>query len=277
MISDLMASRQVGKFPISIPTSLIMESLCNIHDEIQHQKMPLLEYGLLYINLKTLFRNLFGSLETDQKLVVTPEEMAAALLDEVNQITQICKEYNPNLTVRFYVPNYANLESRYKFALIRMDNTERQKYYTSMLMHTVGGLLKLMDKTTIDMFSDKLTKDYSLNTLIMTHYAYDLIWHRNFRSLALAESHTGKIKTRAQFYTKYEHGKDLVRIPFHIQLLQVFGDSETFRPLNIKLRKDLIELAEQCHWTQTTTEAKVKFDLDKLKNPFARDMLKQLF
>ena len=49
-----------------------------------------------------------------------------------------------------------------------------------------------------------------------------------------------------------------------------------FHPLNISLRRDLIELAKQKNWTFATTHAKVKDDIRTLKNPYAAFVLKTL-
>lgn len=56
---DFTNEREKGKVPISIGTSLAFESLLNIHDELKHKISPYLETEVIWINVKTLFRNLW--------------------------------------------------------------------------------------------------------------------------------------------------------------------------------------------------------------------------
>lgn len=270
--------REIGQYPLSIPTSLLMESLTNIHEEIKHPDPPLRHYQLLLINVKTLFRNLVNSLPTEQKLLANPEEIAEAMTAEMNYIVNLAKQYNPGITVSFYLSDYMGLDKKYKQAQLRGDSTERQLYYTQLMISSLTVLFKsplLQHK--IQVYRNVITDHFPFTSLIMTHYAYDLLSSKQFTSLTLAESHTGKLKSKGEFYTKYENGKNLVRIPFNEGFIQLFGDSEIFKPLNIKIRQMVMELAEQCGWTQLTSRDKVLHDLDKLKDRFAADQVKSLF
>jgi hypothetical protein len=94
--------------------------------------------------------------------------------------------------------------------------------------------------------------------------------------LVLLESHTGKIKPRGQWYTKYLNGKDLVQIPFNEGFLQVFGDSETFRPMDIRFRRAILEIAERYKWTAVSTLEKLNYGIDQLKNPYYKEVLRKI-
>lgn len=270
--------REIGQYPLSIPTSLLMESLTNIHDEIKHPAPPIENYGCLLINLKTLFRNMHGSLTTEDKLLVSPEDLSTAIIAEMGYISELLKGYAARLEIVFYISDYAELDKKYKHAALRGDSTERQKFYTSLMTNTLTLVLKSQALAfPVKIYRNKIKDNFPQRCLIMTHYAYDLLSEKQFGALTLAESHTGKLKEKGEFYTKFEHGKDLVRIPFCEGFLQIFGDSEIFRPLNIKVRRMILELADQCHWTQLTTRDKILYDVAKMQDQFVVDSIKAVF
>ena len=66
-------------------------------------------------------------------------------------------------------------------------------------------------------------------------------------------------------------------IPFMEGLLPVFGDNETFSPMAISIRREIIEIAKVKAWTQVTTPAKVLFDLNHSKNQFLIENIKLFF
>ena len=92
----------------------------------------------------------------------------------------------------------------------------------------------------------------------------------------MLESYTGQIKERSKWYTKYYQGKDLFRIPFREDLLQVFGDAELFKPFPKANRDELVEIAEKRSWTSVTTRDKIKNDIDLIKDPFFKKVLKEI-
>jgi hypothetical protein len=119
-------------------------------------------------------------------------------------------------------------------------------------------------------------RDYNESrTLMLTHYAIDLL-APNFKSFDLLESHTGAIKSKHLWYTKYYNGKDYPQLPFREDLLQVFGDNETFRPMAPSIRKQIIEIAKQYNWSPVSTSEKVEYGLNQIKDPYLRDVLRSL-
>jgi hypothetical protein len=119
----------------------------------------------------------------------------------------------------------------------------------------------------------KLHPKVKTNALIITHIAYDLVAHKEFKQLTLLESHTGSFKQQAQWHTKYLNGKELPMIPFREDMLQVFGDSETFRPMDPKMRKEVVEIATRYNWNATTKLEKIRYGISQLNNPYAREVL----
>lgn len=284
MITGILASRTVSAFPLSVGTSLALESIFESSspsidpERVIPQKVNILEYTEFWLNLSTLVRNIIGSLSREDSARVFPGELAEVLDGEVEMIQFLTSQQSFNRTTPiFYVSNYQDMQSSYPHATIRMDRTDNQKQYRSLHNQTIEKFLqKNQGSTTIRVFKRDLTTENKPKALIMTHMAYDLVSHKAFSHLDLIESHTGILKSKALWYTKYQDGKNLPMMPFDVGLLQVFGDKETFAIKDIKLKKAIIELAIECQWTAVTTRSKILFDLDRLKNPFHAQLVKEM-
>ena len=283
MQTHLTANRAVGALPISIATSIALEHLLGIQSEANPEPKPksIQKYREIWINLKTLFRNLHGALEKQAMKEVLPDEMEDALWQEMETITSVINQYSNGVTkVVYYVSNYKGIREKFKMATFKGDHTERQLAYSVLVNNTIGKLLKVHGKTEeqdIRVFDLYLKPTGNFNTLILTHIAYDLVSYRNFGTLALIESHTGTIKTREMWYTKYHNGKELPMLPFMEGLLPVFGDNEFFSPLNRKSRDEVLELAAKYNWTHATTRDKVLYGVDKLQNPYLKTAITSFF
>lgn len=270
------SERTLGQLPLSIATSLAIETIIGIHPENKVTKLPILEYNQLWINLKTLFRNFEGALHKESS--TTTKETADGLLEEIDKIKEIISEYSNGKTkVIFYVSNYKDMESAYKHASIRGDTTVLQKDMTDRYKKSIGYVLKTHEHDPdFRVFDRKLKGDKLSDVLILTHIPYDLISYREFHKLVLLESHTGKLKEKSLWYTKYLNGSNLAIIPFREDLLQVFGDKETFKPMNIDVRNDIIALAEKYRWSSATTTDKIRYGINTLLNPYAKEILNKI-
>ena len=279
--------RTIGQYPISIATSLAIESAFGIHPEIKVEKPPIGDFDELWVNLRTLFRNLAGSIDKDAWVSVKSAELKVAMIGEMQMIESLVVDQTQGrVRVVYYISDYADIEKHYPYATVRRDNTPRQKEYTDMLKHVVEEMLKELPKDYVRTFSLKLVarsnQPMEINmmkaakVLILTHNAYDLLSYKNFGSLTLLESHTGAIKDRSQWYTKYYQGKELSMIPFREDLIQIFGDNETFRTHDPKIRRDIIEIAKKYKWSAVTTYDKLKYGIDSMKNPFAQAIMQKI-
>ena len=110
----------------------------------------------------------------------------------------------------------------------------------------------------------------------MTHYAYDLLSNKDFKTLDLLESHTGVLKSKALWYTKFSDHKDSVRIPFNELFLQVFGDSTIFHPHDRKLRLEILAIADKYNWSFATTKDRIHLGLSMISNPFYKAILNEM-
>jgi hypothetical protein len=280
MFSEGIAQRTIGQYPLSIATSLALEGLAGIHEDHPESPAPILKYEQLWVNMRTLFRNFMGSLEKSLAEMMDAGEAAITISEEMKYVEDIVRELNPNCKVMFYMSNYSGMESKYPKAVIRMDTTSRQKVFRSVANACLKELIdKHKGEENFFVYQRKLEKaDEGMHrAAILTHYAYDLLSAHLFKRLDLIESHTGIVKGKALWYTKYYQGKDLVMIPFREDMMQIFGDNETFHPMDIRLRRGIIETANKYNWTQLTTTDRIRLTLEMgMKNHYAWDVIKEL-
>jgi hypothetical protein len=268
------SEREVGYFPLSIATSLAFEGALGQHPTYESTGKFLHEYPQLWVNVKTAFRNYYNAIGKDNVPGIELSEIIQFFYLELEQVRQTAMEQtNGKMVTTFYVCDYLGLDRRFKHAIIRKDTTENQVLYTKTMTAVISQILK-MDEKLVKVYKLKIDSDASGKALMLTHVPYDLTT-KAFTQLALLESHTGAIKERNQWYTKYYNGKDLPMIPFREDFLPVFGDSETFKPLPMVYRKTLIELGVKYNWSFATTKDKILFGINSLKDRFLADTLKQ--
>lgn len=283
--------RELGQYPLSIPTSLALESLTDKHPDIQHKRHPLsgpTGIQALWVNLKTLLRNMDNALGSTAIATIHPSYLAEALLEEMDLISSILTgreftEYPLQETnIVFYLCDYKGLEAKYPKATVRMDTTEKQKNFTYAYAQTMRVLRQLVEKRQHNpwrflLFPLEIRQPERVRTAMLTHVAFDLLSRPHFGDLVLLESHTGKIKPEVEWASKYHGARDLPKLPWSPVLLQIFGDAETFRPMAIKLKREVIEIAQQDRWTAITSRDRLKASLSKMKNPYARAIVLSMF
>lgn len=280
---DALSNRAMSSYPLSIGTSLALESIQigpnKQYDEsrVIPNKVDITKYDVFYINVMTLYRNLVGSVDKLDFKYVLPGNVSQALEQECNVIKEIIKGLsNDKVKVKFYCSKYSGLKDEFPNNLIRKDNTQLQETYSINMQAALNDLISNNELNNIVLFDSKIKNNKRGKALIMTHYAYDLLAYKDFDVLDLLESHTGILKNKTMFYSKLLNGKDLIRIPFNRITYQIFGDKELLSPLNIKVRKLVIELSNTYNWTQVTTQDKIKYSFDQILDQDIKDMLKNL-
>lgn len=284
MRHDILSGRTVSAFNLSVGTSLALESIFSAENpsidpnRIIPQKINISDYQELWVNLSTLFRNILGSLSKEDSNRVLYGELAHCIDYEVELIDFITKtQSNNGVKVIYYANNYQDLQSTYPLARVRTDNTTNQKIYRALHNQAIQSFLSNVAKSAnIRSFKNKIKNTNRPKALMLTHMPYDLLSKDQFSTLHLLESHTGLLKTPATWYHKYYDGKNLPPMPFNEGLLQVFGDKESFSVLDIKLKKELIELIKERKWTPATSVSNMKNDIERLKNPYFVTILKKL-
>lgn len=281
---EALSHRTMSSYALSIGTALALESINlgpqPVYDESRPipNRVELEKYETFYVNLMTLFRNILGSLSKEGQDVVMPQDLHAVLEQEVETFREVIRQESQDRTqCIFYTSDYAGLQQAYPHASLRTDHTDKQKIYTALMRTTLGLFYKGQVKSeTLQHFSLRLKPKKPTRALILTHFAYDLLSYPDFQSLELLESHTGVLKNRALFYTKFHNGKGLARIPFRDCFLVLFGDSQLFHPMPKKLRDAVLAIAERYNWNWNTTSDRILLGLNELSDPYAKDILKSM-
>lgn len=269
--------KAVSSFPIAIGTAIALETLFKPRiavydpDKVRPDKVNINKYEFCYINIATLYRNLLASVDGNVLLVSKPDEIAKELFDEISIIQSLFfNEGNNVCQPIFYVIDYLNIAKTYvkKKVTFRTSTTDKQKIYDDKYIKMLSFLMEQVD---IKVYKDLIVPIDRNRSLIVTHMAYDLLSYKNFNILDLLESHTGKLKTKYQFSSKYQPSGsfDVSNLPFSRKLLFTLGDKTFIKPAPIALRKNLFEIANKKHWTSHTTDDKITFDINShIKEPY---------
>lgn len=268
-----LSGRTIGAYPLSIATSLSFESIATgpnppyDPNRVAPDKVDLTKYKHFFINLSTIYRNIVGSLTKEEAIVVSPVEMVDAINFEIEVMTDIVKENSGGAcTPHFYTCAYHREYKKQNHEAIRLreDKTELQKLASQKFNSTLGLFHKSNHVETFKHFENELSVPSFSTVLILTHMPFDLLAYKTSKRLDLLESHTGKLKPRYLWYTKYHKvpNHELNTLPFTEKLLKIFGDGPMFIPLDIRYRKMILDVSIQCKWTPLTTEAKMSADLD---------------
>jgi hypothetical protein len=272
-----LAERDKGQVPISIGTALAVEGALGIFPDRPVSPPPILKYKQVWFNLFTLFRNLMGSVDAEQQKSVLPYELVPALWEDMHGIAAaIDQASNGGIEPVFYLNDYSALPRVYPKASLKTPATPAQADYALLEQKTLRLLMSEKPSLTLRSYGLKIEGRHPAS-LIVTHFPVDLFGRYSFEKLDLLESHTGKIKTPAQWNTKLTVKDDVELLPFNEFTLQLFGDkSIQFRPLGIVLRREVMAVAKANHWSSVTTMEKIKATLGKVKDPEILALLKEL-
>lgn len=287
-VFDAISFRTMSGWALSVGTGLAFESLFpTTTDRIDPARKPpatvdFSQYTHFYINVATLFRNIYQALSSDTAASIKAEQYYNTLLFEINIIEELFSAHAPTIQIVYYVCEYkAVYGSNSPFIAKKGDHTPKQLAYRTLMVSVLKKFLankELKPKTKLyDSSLGDIALSITQSVLIMTHIAYDLFSYGNFFKLDLLESHTGVVKDKSLYYTKFTDGKDLPTIPFHKGMMAIFGDNEHFRSLDKKLRDAIVAISIERKWTQKTTKDKVLFDLALLKNKYYDDVIRSIY
>lgn len=249
----LISQRETGKLNLSIGTSLAIEGILGINDNLIIQKpYPIFKCDELWINVKTLIRNIFQSIPTKERERIQYSDYQETLYEELNSIVDLIhRETNGHVWIRFYYPSHRSIKSRYPNIQLRGTTSKNSLALAKIEQWVMDGSF---NKPPHAIEQINLDIDANNQVLIMTHQPIDLLHIRNNTSLGLVESHTGLVKSSYQWYTKLKGCSREPRIPFNHITMQIFGDSgEEIQPANIRVRQELLNLSETDKWTQNTS------------------------
>ena len=271
-----LSARTTSSYPISIGTALSLESIAlgsnPVYDKerVIPNHVDIFKYDELWINISTLYRNILGSVSAAAQMTIVPEDLLITLEFETDLIKEIISKLShEKVNVVYYYCNYKGLDKKHPNAKLREETTPKQIKYTHDRDIIIKEYLRRQKKTNEVMeFELSLKPSVPKKILIITHEAYDLLSSTNFTSMELLESHTGKLKDKSQWWTKLSNSKELMRMPFNICTMQVFGDSQRFHPMNSKVREQVISIANERQWTPVTTKARMQYCFEQMPDKF---------
>lgn len=244
-----------GQYQVSIGTSLALETLFGINENVKPTNpLPYTHYDNLFVNIRTLVRNLYGAVSKELKVQWSAQHYLKKVLEEIRNIPMIISDQShEKLSVIYYFCEFTSLSREYPHATLKKVR-EQVSLYDNIEAYVIDSIKRLVKQGKLNiMICDVKVPIPEERNLILTHYPVDLVPHVGSRNLDLIESHTGAIKNRRKWYTKLK-GKDMERIPFSRKTIQIFGDGRTFSGVTPKQKKMVMDFSESNRWNQTTTD-----------------------
>lgn len=258
--------------PVSIGTAMIVES------EFSDTKKW---HDRVYINLRTLLRNIIHAIPTEDRDVLQADDVLDALIKEMHVLNEVLPEYKPGVTVGYYLPDYSDIFKKFKRGNPRLNYTPRMKEDIIMAEKVFRKLEQRKEDEQplpeYDTCGWELDKHH-LSTTLLTSYPSDLLSQYRFPRCNLVESHTGRVKERKHWSSKLNHTEndDMSTIPFNKFTLTVFGDGVLFLVSNRKVKKLVLGLASRDQWNYLTTEARIRGSISRM-HVQDRDILMEYF
>ena len=271
MSAIALAGRELGVYPLSVGSSLALEAC---------KENPRLHYSYLYVNVWTLFRNLYTALPAIEAEQINRKDWVETLAEELVLFSRIAKELLGDISISFYIPDYNKTSALLPKAKLRTFNTAKQQHYKTVSEEVVGAMRYMLPRLALD----KIVLEYTNNatppsvrtkSLMVSHYALDLLscpW-----DVRLLESHTGKVKDRSLWSTKLAGSADYSIIPFNKLTLTVFGDNTLIAPQPQVARRDLYAVGVERKWTSLTTYDYVKRSVLQMRDYGMRDLFEEMF
>lgn len=280
--------RGYSGFPLAIGTGMAFEALFDplsvpIDPDRQVPRQDLSVIDEVYINLWTLMRNIASASNPRAVMISSDREWWVMLSNEMSVINDLfASATNGRIKPRFYFNTYDSL-TKGKVSKYILTRPVSNSKVDNRLEAAASTLIKYLRQAKLENIEvgDWEIKPHGVKPrgLILSHAAVDLLSYRNFLSLTLLESHTAKLKTRMEWNSKYYPipGADMSILPWQPMLLWLFGDKTIIKPHDMKVRKLVMDMAVEKHWTAATTEMKIRHDIrEYIKEPAARDILLSL-
>ena len=254
MSKEVIENRTVTPLGLSIGTGLAVETMFPGVEKFDSARTPPNEvkpddYDVHIYNVYTLMRNVLSSIKfKDKELLLTEPGVHEALVNDMYLLHNLYDGYPAEIV--FYLPNYDNLYKVYN----KGKGDVYQAYERHRFMVSNVSKIKLPYPVTRSR-PNGLMSASRVKALLLTHYTVDLLNIDNLSKLDLLESHTGKVKSREEWYTKYHKiGKrDLSFMPFHKRLLYILGDGSVVNPLPVGRRVAFYEVTATRGWNQKSS------------------------
>lgn len=274
--------RTGGAFDVSIATSLALEGLMGTHPDNPVKPPPINRVNELWINIATILRNIYNSVLSENELI-TADDLFYILHSELIYIHAKLGDSHPNLKVRFYAHTVKEIEAKYKNIKLKKPNTPKQQVFYSLLDRTLNYAINTLSASgdvRLERLSESTTSAAHC-VAILTHQIVDLVSlaapQKSSDKVMLLESHTGRLKTKAEWGTKVSSNLG-AKLPLTLFTLQVFGDtSGLVQPLPLKHRRVIVEFAEKERWSAITTEARMRYAVGSIGDKQLKEELMLCF
>lgn len=315
--SLIIDGRVKGQLPLSIATSLAIESILGIMDgrepdpnnplrryaslavnafnkakqflgihveetPVNKDTAPIANFDELWINFRTLFRNVVGAINANDLKSITAKELAYAVMEERAIIKGVLEDHGFNTDVYLYICTYHNVSNIFREGILKQGMTPIQQAYAELENSAAQAVFDELGKDTdMLLLFDTTIVAHSKKCMLLSHFPIDLLNMMNVNSndLCLVESHTGAIKRRNKWNTKLKEGNmDISRIPFDKMTIQMFGDKgNLFLAYPKEYRAKLVELSIKYQWTPLTTESRIKQCVELSREPLLMQAVQKMY
>lgn len=263
-------NRDLGFYPVSISTSLALEGLLNSGERVGVNKgIDLKPFGALYVNLRTIVRNVITSYAYDQQLSLTSPQIYKGVVQDFEGIDKYAPE---DLQVIPYLCTHASINKEFK-GKFKQFTGERGKL-AIVIEESAIKYTQEREEADLTMFDIELKGDK--RTICLTHHPIDLLSAHKFPELMLLESHTGKMKKKAEWSSKLRLCKDQEHMPFNKVTLQTFADNNMFLGQPQIMRNVLEKIAAKRRWNASTRQSAMLLDVRNSNEPHLYKLLKTL-
>ena len=262
---EILDERTVSSFGISIGTGIALESMFTPTTERYDDKreipneLKVNSYGAHIINVYTLARNIVqATLVKDKSAIYESSKLLDVVIEEIYTIAALYEDTKCDLFI--FQPDYSK-------PYLEM-NVGKKKILSKDYIDYVSMKSTLSDLSNKELPVEIIDKTFKLpdtneKVLITTHYPIDLLNSNRIYNLLLLESHTGKLKSKTEWYSKYHKigTRSLNVFPFLEQLIYLLGDGGMIKPVGISIRVALFNLATDKKWSMRTTYEKFREDI----------------
>lgn len=251
------------KVSISVGTALTIEKslLVDPAPPIKH----------LWINFRTLFRNLYSAYGEDG--INVPKEQ---LMDELVLEAHIIRELLYGIVdVIYYATDDEALPKMFPLALVKGPETKAQRIYANLERLAISAGLN--DRSLGVQRYIQLIKGNGSKAWMLSHYPLNLMSRYEFSELALISSYSGEVWEPKDWTKKLSKNKDYHTLPFNLLTIQVIGDGAVqFFSQKPSMKNSLMHIATKGKWKPTTSRDKIVSDLMNNAEPETRGIFNKM-
>lgn len=270
--------RELGDLPLSVGTSLAFQSLMGTHPDNPRLPRQARQIEGIWINLRTLVRNVLDALTREQLDSLTSMTQPARwVVEELAQLGEVMAQLptTPKWTV--YVTRLDDLKWQYPAASFKTPNTRLQHLRQDRERIILDLVKEYEAQLPVPvMWIKRQPPVTQQRAALLTHHPHELLWRGQFQELMLLESYTGRLKLPKEWPSKLHTLKKDIGMPFNAITLQIFGDGSLFHQAPRAIRDDVIRVAQLRRWSPVTTEMKLWDDIQRHAERSTRDHIARL-